>query len=74
LDDQTTKTLDPRVRRDDERSACGDRALGRGARLVGLLDGLCRFVPRWPGRRRRHRDEDGRRWRDEDDGGEFVRA
>jgi AcrR family transcriptional regulator len=51
-----------------------DRALGRGARLVGLLDDLCRFVPRWPGRRRRHRDEDGRRWRDEDDGGEFVRA
>jgi len=50
-----------------------DRALGRGARLVGLLDDLCRFVPR-PGRRRRHRDEDGRRWRDDDEGGDFVRA
>jgi AcrR family transcriptional regulator len=51
-----------------------DRALGRGARLVGLLDDLCRFVPRFGGRRRRHRDEEGRRWRDEDEGGEFVRA
>jgi AcrR family transcriptional regulator len=51
-----------------------DRALGRGARLAGLLDGLCSFVPRWGGRRRRHRDEDTRRWRDEDEGGEFVRA
>jgi AcrR family transcriptional regulator len=51
-----------------------DRALGRGARLVGLLDDLCRFVPRWGGRRRRGRDADDRRWRDEDDGGEPVRA
>jgi hypothetical protein len=51
-----------------------DRALGRGARLVGLLDDLCRFMPRWRGRRRRWRDEDDRRWRDEDDGGEPVRA
>jgi AcrR family transcriptional regulator len=51
-----------------------DRALGRGARLLGLLDDLCRFVPRFRGRRRRHRDEEGRRWRDEDEGGEFVRA
>ena len=51
-----------------------DRALGRGARLVGLLDDLCRFVPRFRGRRRRHRDDEGRRWRDEDEGGEFVRA
>src|SRR5262245_55400809 len=50
-----------------------DRALGRGARLVGLLDDMCRFVPR-PGRRRRHRDEDGRRWRDDNEGGDFVRA
>jgi len=51
-----------------------DRALGRGARLVGLVDDLCRFVPRFGGRRRRRRDEEGRRWRDEDEGGEFVRA
>jgi AcrR family transcriptional regulator len=51
-----------------------DRALGRGARLVGLLDDLCRFVPRFGGRRRRHRDDDGHRWRDEDEGGEYVRA
>jgi AcrR family transcriptional regulator len=51
-----------------------DRALGRGARLVGLLDDLCRFVPRWPGRRRRQRDEDDRRWRDEDEGSGYVRA
>jgi AcrR family transcriptional regulator len=43
-----------------------DRALGRGARLVGLLDDLCRFVPRCRGRRRPHRDED--------EGGDFVRA
>jgi len=35
-----------------------DRALGRGARLVGLLDDLCRFVPRCRPRRRRYRDED----------------
>jgi AcrR family transcriptional regulator len=52
-----------------------DRALGRGARLVGLVDDLCRFMPRCAGRRRRrHRDEDDRRWRDDDEGGEFVRA
>jgi AcrR family transcriptional regulator len=36
-----------------------DRALGRGARLVGLLDDLCRFLPRRRSRRHRHRDEDG---------------
>jgi AcrR family transcriptional regulator len=35
-----------------------DRELGRGARLVGLLDNLCRFVPRCRPRRRRYRDED----------------
>jgi hypothetical protein len=35
-----------------------DRALGRGARLVGLIDDLCRFVPRCRPRRRRYRDED----------------
>ena len=35
-----------------------DRALGRGARLMGLLDDLCRFVPRCRPRRRRYRDED----------------
>jgi AcrR family transcriptional regulator len=53
-----------------------DRALGRGARLVGLLDSLCRFAPRWGGRRSRwrERDDEGRRWRDEDEGGEFIRA
>jgi AcrR family transcriptional regulator len=35
-----------------------DRELGRGARWVGLLDDLCRFVPRLrPRRRRRERDE-----------------
>jgi AcrR family transcriptional regulator len=43
-----------------------DRELGRGARLVGLLDNLCRFVPR----RRPHR----RRYRDEDEGDERVVA
>ena len=41
-----------------------DRALGRGARLIGFLDDLCRFVPG----RRPHR----RRYRDEDDGDERV--
>jgi AcrR family transcriptional regulator len=35
-----------------------DRELGRGARLMGLLDDLCRFVPRCRPRRRRHHDED----------------
>jgi AcrR family transcriptional regulator len=35
-----------------------DRELARGARWVGLLDDLCRFVPRFRPRRRRHRDED----------------
>jgi AcrR family transcriptional regulator len=47
-----------------------DRALGRGARLIGLLDDLCRFVPRFRPRRRRHRDEDDRR----EDGDEFAAA
>jgi AcrR family transcriptional regulator len=47
-----------------------DRALGRGARLIGVLDDLCRFVPRFRPRRRRYRDEDGRR----EDGDEFVAA
>ena len=32
-----------------------DHELGRGARLIGLLDDLCRFVPRF--RRRRARDD-----------------
>jgi len=41
-----------------------DRELGRGARLMGLLDDLCRFVPRCRPRRRR------RRRRYEDEGGE----
>jgi hypothetical protein len=50
-----------------------DRALGRGARLVGLVDDLCRFVPGCRPRRRRHRDEDGRRHRDED-GDEYATA
>ena len=45
-----------------------DRALGRGARLIGFLDDLCRFVPRLR-RRRRHRDEDRR-----EDGDEFAAA
>src|SRR5215472_15476418 len=40
-----------------------DRELGRGARLMGLLDDLCRFVPRCRPRRRRRR-------RYEDEGGE----
>ena len=35
-----------------------DRALGRGARLVGFIDDICRFVPRCRPRRRRYRDED----------------
>src|SRR5262249_54233092 len=35
-----------------------DRELGRGARWVGLLEALCGFVPRFPPRRRRYRDED----------------
>jgi AcrR family transcriptional regulator len=47
-----------------------DRALGRGARLVGFLDGLCRFVPGFGPRRRRYRDEDERR----QDGDEFAAA
>lgn len=50
-----------------------DRALGRGARLIGLLDDMCRFVPRFRPRRRRYRDEDGRRPRDEE-GDEYVTA
>src|SRR5262249_57583594 len=41
-----------------------DRELGRGARWVGLLEDLCRFVPRCRPRRRR------RRRRYEDEGGE----
>jgi AcrR family transcriptional regulator len=47
-----------------------DRALGRGARLVGVLDDLCRFVPGCRPRRRRYRDEEERR----EDGDEFVAA
>ncbi|HUI96737.1 MAG TPA: TetR/AcrR family transcriptional regulator [Xanthobacteraceae bacterium] len=35
-----------------------DRALGRGARWVGFLDDLCRFVPGCRPRRRRRRDWD----------------
>jgi len=35
-----------------------DRALGRGARLIGFLDDLCRFVPGRRPHRRRYRDED----------------
>ncbi len=35
-----------------------DRALGRGARWVGFLDDLCRFVPGCGPRRRRRRDSD----------------
>ncbi len=35
-----------------------DRALGRGARLMGLVDELCRFVPSFGRRRRRHRDDE----------------
>jgi AcrR family transcriptional regulator len=35
-----------------------DRELGRGARWVGLLDDLCRFVPRFRPRRRRDRERD----------------
>jgi AcrR family transcriptional regulator len=47
-----------------------DRALGRGARLIGFLDDLCRFVPGCRPRRGRPRDEDGRR----DEGDEFAAA
>jgi AcrR family transcriptional regulator len=35
-----------------------DRALGRGARLMGMLDDLCRFVPGLRPRRRHRRDRD----------------
>jgi AcrR family transcriptional regulator len=35
-----------------------DRALGRGARLLGMLDDLCRFVPGLRPRRRHRRDRD----------------
>ncbi len=35
-----------------------DRELARGARWVGLLDDLCRFVPRCQPRRRRSRERD----------------
>ena len=45
-----------------------DRELGRGARWVGLLDDLCRFVPRFRPRRRRARA------RERDDGDEVVAA
>jgi len=39
-----------------------DRALGRGARLIGMVDELCRFVPSFGSRRRRHRrDRDDER-------------
>ena len=41
-----------------------DRALGRGARLIGMLSDLCRFVPGCRPRRRHRRD-----W-DEDEGDE----
>ena len=47
-----------------------DRALGRGARLLGLLDDLCRFVPRFRPRRRRYRDDEDRR----EEGDEFATA
>ena len=50
-----------------------DRALGRGARLIGFLDDLCRFVPGCRPRRRRYRDEDDRRPRDEE-GDEYATA
>jgi hypothetical protein len=50
-----------------------DRALGRGARLIGFLDDLCRFVPGFRPRRRRHRDEDDGRSRDAE-GDEFAAA
>jgi AcrR family transcriptional regulator len=40
-----------------------DRALGRGARLLGMVDELCRFIPGFGPRRRRHR----RDWDDERD-------
>ena len=51
-----------------------DRALGRGARLMGMFGDLCRFVPGCRGRRRRHRDDDdGHRRRDED-GDEYATA
>ncbi len=46
-----------------------DRELGRGARWVGFLDDLCRFVPRRRPRRRRHRD-----WDDEPDDEATVAA
>ncbi|HLH93127.1 MAG TPA: TetR/AcrR family transcriptional regulator [Xanthobacteraceae bacterium] len=35
-----------------------DRALGRGARLMGMVDDLCRFVPGCRPRRRHRRDWD----------------
>jgi AcrR family transcriptional regulator len=35
-----------------------DRALGRGARLMGMVDDLCRFVPGLRPRRRHRRDRD----------------
>ena len=35
-----------------------DRALGRGARLMGMLDNLCHFVPGFRPRRRHRRDWD----------------
>jgi AcrR family transcriptional regulator len=40
-----------------------DRELARGARWVGFIDDLCRFVPGFRPRRRRHRDEE--------DGGDY---
>jgi AcrR family transcriptional regulator len=46
-----------------------DRALGRGARLLGVLGNLCRFVP--GGRSRRHHRRD---WDDERDDGAPVAA
>ena len=47
-----------------------DRALARGARLMGVVDELCRFVPGFGrGRRRQRRD-----WDDERDNEATVRA
>jgi len=47
-----------------------DRALGRGARLLGMLGDLCRFVPGCRPRRRHHR----RDWDDERDDEATVAA
>jgi AcrR family transcriptional regulator len=42
-----------------------DRALGRGARLMGMVDDLCRFVPGCRPRRRHRRDWDAEEGDDE---------